>query len=112
MAAATRVRAPEVNSLPTPGDRYHPPDLVGLNRDDGHELRYSSCRQIIADDQGGAWLVSDGISGSQVAYWHPDPARRWVGPMVGTGGVYDAWLEPGRRIWFTTSSGEVLAVSI
>lgn len=101
--------------------------LVGLDREEGNELlrydqdtlvsrerwpRYSSYQQIIADDQGGAWLVGDGGSGSYVAYWHPDPARRWIGPTSGTGGVLDAWLEPGRRIWYTTSTGEVFAVSI
>jgi hypothetical protein len=101
--------------------------LVGLIRDGGNELlrydqdtlvsrerwpAYSSYPQIIADDQGGAWLVDDGEDGSHVAYWHPDPARRWVGSGTITGGVRDAWLEPGRRIWYTTWTGEVFAVSI
>ena len=102
--------------------------LISMHQDGGDELLvydqdslvsreqwplfYASHEQIFADDQGGAWLVGDADTGSYVAYWHPDPARRWIGEPANTGGVIDAWLEPDRRIWYTTGTGQVFGVSI
>ncbi len=68
-------------------------------------------QDVIADEAGGAWIAGPlvGSEGAWVGYWHPDPARRWIG---GAANPYrDIALEPDERLWLA-SEDRITAIAL